>query len=212
MFRTRTLSFVLMFVLALVPVAASAQSTSSSSQSVMSTEGWTGGITGGATWSTLGTKDDTELKGLWGAVAGVFASKGINDNVGLQIEALVAQRGAKSGIAGSSNKLRLAYLDIPVLVKFGNMRTNDTHFHAFAGLTPGFKLKADSSDGILSVDIGNKVKTFDLGASAGVGVEQGAWSGDVRYTLGLVNINDSGGSANIKNRSLMAKIGYRFGR
>lgn len=184
---------------ALLPAAAAAQ-----------TYPVTFGVLGGATFSKISTDDDVDLKNVWGAQAGVFADKGFTPSLGGRIEVLVSQRGAKNSI--TDNTMRLAYLDVPVLVRFGNTSANSMHFHAFTGLTPSFLLKTDTTTGgPLSGDIGMDVKSFDLGWVFGAGVEQNAWTFDARYTFGLMDVNNLP-TAELKNRSLSLNIGYRFGR
>lgn len=168
------------------------------------------GVLGGATWSGISTKDDVNLKEVWGAQAGVFADQGFTSNVGGRIEVLVSQRGAKNDVTKAT--MRIAYLDVPVLLRVGNTSSNSLHFHAFTGLTPGFKLKVDEDLGGLSSDITPAVKSFDLGWVIGAGVEQHAWMFDARYTFGLVNVNDIPTGAEYKNRSLSLNVGYRFGQ
>ena len=207
MSTTRKSVLAILALAALVPATAAAQTRSNG----RATYPWTVGVLGGATWSGISTKDDVNLKEVWGAQAGVFADRGFNPNVGGRVEVLVSQRGAKNAITG--NTMRLAYLDVPVLVRVGNTATNRMHFHAFTGLTPGFLLKTSTTTGGgLSSDISTDAKSFDLGWVIGAGVEQHAWSFDARYTFGLLNVNNVATGADYKNRSLSLNVGYRFGQ
>lgn len=189
---------------ALIPSLAAAQSTTSTYPLNL-------GIIGGATMSNISTDDDVNLTRVWGAQIGLFGDHRINDNLGARVEVMVSQRGGRND--AFDNNMRLTYLDVPLLIKFGNMQTDATHFHVFGGLTPGFLLKTDTTTGGgLSTDIGTDVKPIDLGVVFGAAVEQGAWSLDGRYTFGLVNVNDNviGTSSEYKNRSLSINVGYRF--
>jgi hypothetical protein len=150
-----------------------------------------------------------KLKEVWGAQAGVFADRPITDIFGARIEVLVTQRGAKNEV--TDNTLRIAYLDVPVMVRVGNTGTNELHFHGFTGLTPGFRLKTDTSSGVgLTSDFGSDAKAFDLGWLIGAGVEQHAWGFDVRYTVGLLNVNTVPNGEDFKNRSLSFNVSYRI--
>jgi len=170
---------------------------------------WNLGVMGGVTSSTLSTANKTPLKQAWGAQAGVFADRGINRNVGFRAEVLVSQRGAKN--EANANTMHLAYLDVPLMVRVGPTTTNETHFHVFTGLTPGFLLKTSTTTGgALAGGISTDVKSFDLGWVIGAGVEQHAWSLDGRYTLGLMNVNNVPTGVEYKNRSLSLNVGYRF--
>lgn len=206
----RTSVFAVIALAALVPATAAAQSsTRSSSPMPYSTYPWNIGVLGGVTVSNVSTDDDVTLTKVVGAQAGVFADRSFGPNVGGRVEALISQRGARNDAA--DNNMRLAYLDIPVLVRVGSTVTNRTHVHAFTGLTPGIRLKTSTTNGSgLSTDITTDVKTFDLGWVIGAAVEQGAWSLDGRYTLGLVNQNNAPTGAEFKNRSFSVNVGYRI--
>jgi hypothetical protein len=193
-------------IAALIPASAAAQTRRTTR---VRTGVWNMGVLGGVTLSTLSTDNNTPLKQVAGAQAGVFADRGINRNVGVRVEVLISQRGAKN--EANANTMRLAYLDVPLMVRVGPTTTNETHFHAFTGLTPGFLLKTSTTTGgALAGGISTDVKSFDLGWVIGVAVEQHAWSVDGRYTLGLVNVNNVPTQVNYKNRSFSFNVGYRF--
>jgi hypothetical protein len=198
-------TFAILAIALFVPAAAGAQTRTTR----VRTGVWNVGILGGVTSSTLSTANKTPLKQAWGAQAGVFADRGINRNVGVRAEVLVSQRGAKN--EANANTMHLAYLDVPLMVRVGPTTTNDTHFHVFTGLTPGFLLKTSTTTGgALAGGISTDVKTFDLGWVVGAGVEQHALSLDARYTFGLVNVNNVPTGVEYKNRSLSINVGYRF--
>lgn len=214
MSRARVSRFALFLSITLfAPVAASAQTRPATrpAPAQITMEPWSFGVTAGVTISNLKADNNADLDMAWGGTAGVFAGTNFNRNVGLQVEALVSQRGAKND-AGGDRTLRLTYLDVPVVIRLGNTETNDTHFHAFTGLTPGFKLASDltNSATTLTIGVNDDIKTFDLGWVIGAAVERGPWSFDARYTLGLVDINDVAGGADLKNRSAGFKVSYRI--
>lgn len=171
------------------------------------------GLKAGVTNSTLSADDalGLDLSSIWGAAGGLFMVKNMNDRFGLQIEALVAQRGAQDDTFAISTKTRLTYLDIPVTVRVGSTTTNDVHFHAFTGPQIGFKLKAEGSSDIFgNLDIGNEIKSTDFGWTVGAGVEKGPVSLDARFTIGLTDIDAASSDGPLKNRAFMVLVGYRF--
>lgn len=200
-------------VLASCAVLAPAMSAGQTRQTTTTTTmtPWTFGIKAGATLSTLQADNNADLDIAWGGTAGVFAGSNITRNLGVQIEALVGQRGAKND-AGGDRTLRITYLDVPVFLRLGNTQTNHVHVHAFTGLTPGFKLDSKLTDNASTLTIGvtDKIKGFDLGWVFGVALEHGPWQFDARYTFGLVDVNDLAGGADIKNRSAGFNVGYRL--
>lgn len=198
MSKNGTCTFALLLVYALIPAQAAGQT---------QTEKWTGGITAGATISSLSADDRTDLHPIWGGAGGAFITGNVWGNLGLQVEALVSQRGAKNDATGAT--LRLTYLDVPVLVRFGRSVTSHRHLHVFAGLAPGFKLdsRLSNSASRLSAGITGDMKSFDLGIPIGVEFASGMWAIDARYTFGLMNVNDGG--TNIQNNAALFKLSYR---
>ncbi len=185
-------------MLVMIPVAAAAQSTT------------TFGVKGGVNMATISTSD-SETSSALGAVGGVFFGSHINDRVGVQVEGLYSQQGAKDKTPGSDAKYRVNYFNVPVLARFGNTTTNATHFHVFTGPQAGFKLnaKASSKNLGLTVDVGDEVKGFDFGWVLGAGVEMNRLTFDVRYVLGLTNIATTPGDS-AKNRTFSAMAGIRL--
>lgn len=197
---------VALFAITLVPAIAAAQT---------STYPMTFGIKAGVNASTLSTEDSLlDTSNIWGAAAGVFTGRNITENVGIQMEALFSQRGAKDNSLGSSEtKLRLTYLDVPVTARFGSTTTNNVHFHAFTGPQLGIKLSAKAENDFIGneEDLDDEVKSWDFGWTFGAGVEMNNVSLDARYTFGLTNIDASEFSdGSIKNRTFTVLVGYRF--
>lgn len=171
------------------------------------------GVKAGVNSSTLSTDDDAlDVSSRWGAAAGLFAGRNISENVGIQLEGLFSQRGAKDSTSGSDTTLRLTYLDVPLTARFGSTTSNNVHFHAFTGPQLGIKLSAKAKDDFLGteIDLDDEVKSWDFGWTVGAGVEMNKISLDARYTMGLTNIDDSDTDASIKNRTFTVLLGYRF--
>lgn len=171
------------------------------------------GVKAGVTASTLSANDsaDLDVKTIWGAAAGVFLGKNLTPNLGLQLEGLVTQRGAKDNTFGGDAKIRLAYLDVPLTVRYGSTTTNETHYHVFTGPQIGFKLKAEIIDDVFgTTDISDDVESMDFGWTLGAGVERSRLSLDARYTFGLMNLDATSSGDTIKNRSFMVLIGFRL--
>lgn len=172
------------------------------------------GVKGGLTASTLSVEEGRglDVSAIWGAAAGVFVTRPVSEMLSLQVEALVSQRGARDETAGRSTTVRLAYLDVPVLVRLGSTSADRLHAHAFAGPTFGFKLKADGpNDSIFGGgNTDGEVKTFDLGLTLGAGIDVDRITVDARYTIGMNNIAVAPSDGVVKNRSFALMVGYRF--
>ncbi|MDA1307574.1 MAG: porin family protein [Acidobacteria bacterium] len=201
-FRLRFIPVVLAAV-TLVPVVAAAQYAPA-----------TFGFKVGVNSSTLSLNDTPipAVSPIWGAVGGAFIGKNMSENFGLQLEALVSQRGAKEDASPSVGTIRTNYLDVPLTARFGSTSSNGTHFHVFTGPQFGILLQAEVTDEPLDVtrDIKDDLKSWDLGWTLGAGVEMNRLSLDARYTLGLTNINKFESDGELKNRTFTFLLGYRF--
>ena len=148
-----------------------------------------------------------------GLVAGLFVHYPLREQVGLQIEGLYSQKGAKVDDLGIDVDLRLDYVEIPVLGRFGLRASEDAIVHIVAG--PAFAFKVHDS-----LDVGDffgfdeiDIKPFDAGIAIGGGVTFRNVVVDARYTHGLVNINDEDlldDFLEVKNRAFSVTVGWQF--
>jgi hypothetical protein len=183
----------------LTPIAAAAQGPASI------------GVKGGVNIAKLKFDSDAEqvdVKNLVGAVAGLFLSKPISDNVGVRIEGLFSQKGAKNQESGEDAKYKLTYIDVPALLVFGPSSSGNTHFNVFTGPQVSFKTKAEFEFAGQTEDADNQVKGTDFGWVVGAGLESGRLTADARYTLGLSNIAESGNK--VKNRVFAVMVGVKL--
>ena len=108
----------------------------------------------------------------------------------------------------------LTYLEIPVLARYAlPYGTGDSTFHVYAGPTFGVKLsdKQEINGDELDDDEAQDFKGADVGLAFGGGVSFDRWVIDLRYTLGLTNINDfDGDDLPVKNRAFTIAVGWLF--
>jgi len=137
---------------------------------------------------------------------GGYVTAMFTDHFGLQPELLYSIQGAKSG----EEKLSLAYITVPVLVRYNV--NNLLSFHA--GPQVGLLTSAKHKYGSESVDIKDDVTGTDIGIAAGVGIDLPMkLNFSFRFVKGLSNINDTGSSTNQKNYNLQFSVGYKlFGK
>ena len=106
-----------------------------------------------------------------------------------QVELMYLQKGAKF----EELKWNFDYLSIPVLVRF-NFSSEDASTYIVSGLEIGFLLSAKLENLGAEEDIKDVVKSIDLGLNIGAGVSMDMGTmpvfGEVRYSLGLSDIND----------------------
>ena len=198
---SRVLSLALAAVV-LTPVASAAQSSSSF------------GVKAGVNIAKLKFDDpaqQVDVKSQLGAVAGLFLSKPISDNVGVRLEGLFSQKGAKNKESGEDAKFKLTYFDVPLLLVFGSSSSGDTHFNLFTGPQASFKTKAEFEFAGQKQDASDEVKGTDFGWVLGAGLEKGRVTADVRYTLGLSNVAKGAASNDgVKNRVFAAMLGIKL--
>ena len=197
-------------VLALLVVVAGTASAQEQSAAV--------GVKAGINFANLNFEGDgatVNLDQRKGVVGGLFVIWPADGRLGLQTEVLYSQKGAQMEEGGDSAKIKLDYIDVPVLARFSSPVSTGTSFHVFAGPSFGFRVsaKAESSfeDEDDSEDIEDDVERFDFGLVAGAGLEIGRFLVDGRYTWGLSNINKvESDDVKIKNRVFSVMAGIRF--
>lgn len=130
---------------------------------------------------------------------------------------LYSGRGAETTDAGVTGKLKIHYLEVPVLLgyRFG---TTGIHPYLNGGANLGIKTgcKVDVSQGGLSFSadcdsdpINADISSFDFGIVGGGGLQIPVGTSDLtfdlRYTLGLTKISSD---TDIKNRGFTLGVGY----
>lgn len=188
-------------VLVTIPVNASAQSTS---DVVV-------GAKAGLNSATVKVKGDSDPDRLWGGVGGLFLRGQVNDSLGLQIEGLFSQRGAKFDDGFDKGQVRLTYIDVPLLVKLGGKASGGARFYVFTGPQASYRLNAEATDDAtdITVDLKDDIEDLDFGWTAGLGVDANRLTLDARYTHGLKNISTDKDD-DVKNRTFTVMIGVRL--
>jgi opacity protein-like surface antigen len=183
-------------VMVFVPAAAKAQSPMSF------------GVKAGINMANVSSDvEEAELKRKTGFVAGLFATKEMNPNVGLQIEALYSMRGAKTD-GPDETKINLNYIDVPVMARLGSQTTGGTKYYVITGPQLSLKVKGEVEFDGVAVDLEDDLKSTDFGWVIGAGVDMNRLTFDVRYTLGLTDIDTTDES--VKNRTFSVMVGYRI--
>jgi Outer membrane protein beta-barrel domain len=174
------------------------------------------GIKAGVNIADLSFSSETEVtdsKNLTGLVAGVFVTVPLNDFVAFQPEALYSRQGTKFTEEGESAKIKLDYLQVPLLGRFKLAKGSPVA--VLVGPTLGFRTKATLDVPGAPVDFSDEfedqIERFDIGLVAGVTADAGRLVLDGRYTWGLRNIaKDESDPGTAKNRVFSATIGVRF--
>lgn len=165
------------------------------------------GIKGGLNVYNLETDPDNNFDSKVGFNAGFLGHVHLNTNWALQPEITYSGQGAKLNSPGFDQKLKLNYINVPVLVQY----MFDNGFRIEAGPQVGFLVNAKAEINDVETDVKDFYKTVDFGIGAGLSYVHPA-SGvgiDARYNLGLSNISEDD-NAEVKNRGFQVGVFYLF--
>lgn len=174
------------------------------------------GIKGGVTYTTLDLEIPdfiVDAKSQTGFTAGAFYGLRLVGPVHLDVEGLVTTKGAKYNLEDLENRLKLTYLEVPVLARVNVWRGGGTTGFVSGGPSFAFKLKEVQEEDGEETPRDNDTKKYDIGLAFGGGVSFGRWIVDARYTFGVMDIVDIESSftqPTAKNRSFSLTAGYRW--
>ncbi len=179
------------------------------------------GILGGATFATFGGDDVEDLDSKVGLTFGGFASFGVSRNLAIETGATFTQRGAKSSSSGVTEKVKLDYVEVPVLLSVRLPGASAVTPFFGAGPAVGFRVGCSfsASGGGTSVGTGCDVvedaldadlKGTDFGLLGEAGVDVRALRFAIRYYLGLSKIDGASPAIDAKNRAFSFLVGYAF--
>lgn len=145
------------------------------------------GVKGGINMSNLYQSDADDENMLVGFNAGLYAKLPITDNIAFQPELLYTTKGSKLDYDNGSAKIRLDYIELPLLFKFNLTQNFNIHAGGYASYLVNSKV---SNDGIVDFDtnVTDDLERFDAGLAAGVGVDFNPISVGLRYNYGLTTI------------------------
>lgn len=183
--------------------------------SVQAQDGVSFGAKGGVNFAKLTGDDVEDADGRTSFHVGAIVEIPVSDRFSVQPEVLYSGQGLQSEEDGIESKIKLNYINVPVLAKFY--------------LTDGLSLEGGPQFGFLVNDEfeiedsnGNSIEvedldaaSFDLGAALGLGYKftnglflQG------RYVLGLSNVDDSEEEGafedDLTNSTLQFSVGLQF--
>jgi hypothetical protein len=127
----------------------------------------------------------------------------------VQPEIVYSTQGAKYKLNNETTNFNLSYINVPVLFQY--MFENGLRLQA--GPQLGVLVAAKSKTGSTTIDNKENIKPIDLALSLGAGyiIPSIGLGIDVRYNLGLNNINDIG-EVKSTNRGLQLGLFYIFGQ
>lgn len=181
------------------------------------------GVLGGINFATLGGADAEDFKSLTGFLGGGFAELALSEYLAIRPEALYSMKGGKQEEAGETFKVKVNYIEVPLLLQVRVPPKNDGAWAAsprfYLGPAIAFKAscKGTSEDGGIEIEIDCDefdddvtVKSTDFGGVAGAELAFGPALLGVRYVLGLTKVIDAPAEDDVKNRVFSIYAGFSF--
>ena len=182
------------------------------------------GVKGGVNAANLMIEGDVVppvLDNHIGWVAGTFMAWPVAPHLDIQCETLFSRKGASFDESGVNADIRISYLEIPILFRYGSpVEAGKLRYgravKVFAGPSFAFKRKAEATGEFPGVsdgqDIDDAIAAFDFGFVMGAGIESRGIVFDGRYTRGLRNVNAQPrqNDANFKHRVFSIMVGVRL--
>ncbi len=165
------------------------------------------GIKGGLNVYNINSDNNASYDAKTGFHLGLLGHIHLAPQLALQPELVYSEEGAKYTTAGTEIKVKLNYINVPLLLQY----MFDNGFRLEAGPQVGFLASAKSETNNNSTDIKNNLKSVDFALGAGIGyvhVPSGLGV-DARYNLGLSNINKNG-TVKSKNNGFQLGVFYLF--
>lgn len=165
------------------------------------------GIKGGLNAFTIKTDNDNSAETKLGYHLGLIGHIHISDQFALQPELVYSVQGAQYTVSGEEVNLNLNYLNVPLLFQY----MFDNGFRLQAGPQLGFLVSAKTEINDTDTDVKDNFEKMDIGLGLGASYVNpiSNFGVDVRYNIGLTNINDNTGAESF-NRGFQVGVFYLF--
>ena len=185
------------------------------------------GVTGGINLSEINASGNESLNVVLTdkiqPVGGLFLTFATADSFWIQPEFLLSTKGSRVEAGRPDQRIRLRYLEVPVLFRYAAPARSTAQLHLFGGPYIARLLDADldpTGPG-QSSDISDGFASFDFGWVVGLGLGVGHGRFDLRYSGGLTDIGDSpdlggtvpvpaGSDVKFRNRGFVFMAAIRF--
>jgi len=182
------------------------------------------GFRGGLRLASLGGDDAEDLDSRTGLSFGGFFNIPVSDVLGVQLGAGFVQKGASETELGVDVDFKLGYIEIPLLLTLSPPTSGNVGFTFSVGPAVGFNTgcTVSATDAGVTVEfdcddpsIGFDVKSFELGAMVGAGLDIGLTESislvlDGFYNFGFTKVDDTGVDDDVKNRAFSILAGVSF--
>lgn len=178
----------------------------------------------GVTYSTISNISDqfggTSTKSQLGYQFGVVGEFGITSRFSFQTEFEFYKRDTKVENTFGSTNIKMNYIGIPLLVKYGFKALGLSKIYVTGGTfnnvrTGGEMVSSYEGSPTYTESLGSGFRKYDWGLCLGAGAEyerkEGIWGVDLRYNLGMVDLHDeTGDNYKTRSRSIGFALTYKF--
>lgn len=162
-------------------------------------------------WNITNISNVSDSKNKMSINVGGFAEFKFNDYFALQPELIYSRQGYRLKDGGVKTKVRVNYLNIPILAKLYVLDGLSVDLGPQLGFALNAKTKAKHDGTTVKHKLTN-FNTCDVSFAVGLSYEYELFMVSARYNIGLTNVfdkDDVGG--NNKNHVFQLSVGYRFG-
>ncbi len=165
------------------------------------------GIKAGGNLSNIWTTEDNSTDYISGIHLGALAHLHLSKKWAIQPEILYSGQGGETTAGSITNKLRLNYVNIPVLLQY----MFDNRFRLQAGPQLGFLASANSKLNGKETDVKDNFKSIDFSLPLGVGYLSESGLGiDARWVPGFSEIQKQGNPT--ANNVFQLGLFYQFNK
>jgi hypothetical protein len=173
------------------------------------------GVLAGVNLAKVSGNDANGAKTRTGFAGGISVDVHVAPQLGLEIDGLYSQQGAKENLDGTDVTLHLDYIQVPVLLRYRFPTHTPVRPFIVLGPSVGFRVKCGltaPNDSATCVDVfGENAKSVDVGGTvgAGLGFKLGRQelSLSARYNMGFTKVFQDSDS---KNRVFSVLAGLSF--
>jgi Outer membrane protein beta-barrel domain len=165
------------------------------------------GVKAGLNVFNIHNDNSIEYNARTGFHVGLLGHIHLSSQFAVQPELVFSSQGAKYNIGGNDTKLKLGYINLPVMFQY----MFDNGFRIQAGPQLGFLVNSKSEVNDKETNINSSYKAVDFGLGAGVGYihSPSGFGVDARYNFGLSDINKNS-SVKSTNNGLQVGVFYLF--
>ena len=165
------------------------------------------GLQGGVNFANVSAPTNISTSSVTGLMIGMNVEMRLTDDIAIQPELMYVQRGIKyTDISGAAVTAHYDALEIPVLLKIKFLE--GVRPYVFAGPVAIVNISRGISVGSGSTTVSFNPRSTDFAFDFGAGVEFGFVFVNLRYSLGISDLNENSASWHSRGIQLLAGVEF----